>query len=398
MVWKVDIKSIVLEADELQVSVRDNDKCNIKICDVIGCHSCERPASFLSSLFSLPPNIAIRYISKGPKYKWTTETVEVTGSEEECEALKNRINEKLGQDKERPRKLAVFINPIGGSQNSLDVYSRVICPLFKAANITCDVLVSERPKHMIELISGFDTASVDGLVLMGGDGTLLEILNALLTKVQKESGVDYDQPTSKLKPLEVPIGVIPTGTGNGTAKGLYGNIDVVTAVLHIIKGGTDFNNVQGVYSGGKLVSFSAILVAYGLFSDLIYHVDKERWLKKARYVVVPLKYMLFKRQRVFKAKVTLFPRKPCSDSQGATGSEESEAMEEKEGRFASVTSCGASQSFLCGPFGPSLVSYITQPGDFVVVSYKECGKLEFLNHFVSFGLEKPDAVSTMYGI
>ena len=46
---------------------------------------------------------------------------------------------------------------------------------------------------------------------MGGDGTLLEILNVLLTKVQKEAGVDYDQPTSKLKPLEVPIGVIPTG-------------------------------------------------------------------------------------------------------------------------------------------------------------------------------------------
>lgn len=27
-----------------------------------------------------------------------------------------------------------------------------------------------------------------------------------------------------------------TGTGNGVAKGLYGNIDVVTAALHIIRG------------------------------------------------------------------------------------------------------------------------------------------------------------------
>lgn len=27
-----------------------------------------------------------------------------------------------------------------------------------------------------------------------------------------------------------------TGTGNGTARGLYGNMDVVTAVLHIIRG------------------------------------------------------------------------------------------------------------------------------------------------------------------
>lgn len=117
---------------------------------------------------------------------------------------------------QRPKKLGVFINPIGGSQNSLDVYSKVVYPLFKAANIKCDVngkyihnlihiflslifrfvhlikslpyikkayiyiwsisvstfydvisflcTVSERPKHMIDLINCFDTASVDGFV------------------------------------------------------------------------------------------------------------------------------------------------------------------------------------------------------------------------------------------
>lgn len=41
---------------------------------------------------------------------------------------------------ERPKKLGVFINPIGGSQNSLNVYSKTISPLFRAANIVCDVM------------------------------------------------------------------------------------------------------------------------------------------------------------------------------------------------------------------------------------------------------------------
>lgn len=41
---------------------------------------------------------------------------------------------------ERPKKLGVFINPIGGSQNSLNVYSKTIAPLFRAANIVCDVM------------------------------------------------------------------------------------------------------------------------------------------------------------------------------------------------------------------------------------------------------------------
>lgn len=49
------------------------------------------------------------------------------------------------------------------------------------------------------------------LVVVGGDGTLLEVINGLLTRAQKEAGLDYDKPTCKLKPLEVPIGIIPTG-------------------------------------------------------------------------------------------------------------------------------------------------------------------------------------------
>lgn len=49
------------------------------------------------------------------------------------------------------------------------------------------------------------------LVILGGDGSLLEVLNCLVIRAQKEVGLDYDQPTCKLKPLEVPIGIIPTG-------------------------------------------------------------------------------------------------------------------------------------------------------------------------------------------
>lgn len=49
------------------------------------------------------------------------------------------------------------------------------------------------------------------LVILGGDGSLLEVLNCLLTQAQKEAGLDYDQPTCKLKHLEIPIGIIPTG-------------------------------------------------------------------------------------------------------------------------------------------------------------------------------------------
>lgn len=61
-------------------------------------------------------------------------------------------------------------------------------------------------------------------------------------------------------------------------------MDVVTAVLHIITGKTNRNNIQAVYSGGKLVSFSTIFIAYGFFTDMMYEMERQTWLKRARFL------------------------------------------------------------------------------------------------------------------
>nr|XP_034339350.1 ceramide kinase isoform X1 [Crassostrea gigas] len=391
MVLNVNVKSVILEARELKISDQKTTS-SIEICDVIGCHLCEEPGGILPIFFGSAPYLVIKYISKGKNYKWTAENVHVTGSREECEALRTKVNEKLGKETERPKKLGLFINPIGGSQNSLNVYSKTIAPLFRAANIVCDVMVSERPKHIVDIMKSFDTTCVDGLVVVGGDGTLLEVINGLLTRAQKEAGLDYDKPTCKLKPLEVPIGIIPTGTGNGTAKGLYGNTDVVTAALHIIRGKTNRNNVQAVYSGGKLASFSTIVIGCGLFSDLIYHTERQRWLKKARYFVVPLHLMLFKKQRLFDAKLTIFQRDSTAEDADGT-SEKSTTYEQKEveGQCVSITSSGAGLGYPCAPFGASVMPFIKHPSEFVVAMYKQCGRFEFLSHLKSCALENLDA-------
>lgn len=377
MVLNVNVKSVILEARELKISDQKTTS-SIEICDVIGCHLCEEPGGILPIFFGSAPYLVIKYISKGKNYKWTAENVHVTGSREECEALRTKVNEKL--ETERPKKLGVFINPIGGSQNSLNVYSKTIAPLFRAANIVCDVMVSERPKHIVDIMKSFDTTCVDGLVVVGGDGTLLEVINGLLTRAQKEAGLDYDKPTCKLKPLEVPIGIIPTGTGNGTAKGLYGNTDVVTAALHIIRGKTNRNNVQAVYSGGKLASFSTVVIGCGLFSDLIYHTERQRWLKKARYVVVPLHLMLFKKQRLFDAKLTIFQRD--STVEDADGTSEKSTTYEQKGIWGI---CSAGGDFIAAV--ESKMDFITmnkhsqEINSFTLLVYKEAGRLPFLTHF-----------------
>ncbi|XP_022337443.1 ceramide kinase-like isoform X4 [Crassostrea virginica] len=384
MFLKVDIKSVCIEENALKIC-EIKTPLNIEICDLIGCRLCEEPPSFLSSLFGSSPYLSIRYISKGENYRWTAETVQVTGSKEECGALENRINDKIGQEKNRPKKLGVFINPIGGNQSSLSIYSSVISPLFKEANISCDVLVTERSKHMIDLANSFDTTSVDGLVVMGGDGTLLEVFNTLLTRVQKEANLDYDQPTCKLKPLEIPIGIIPTGTGNGVAKGLYGNIDVVTAALHIIRGRTRYNNVQALYTGGKLASFSSVIVAVGLFSEMMFHTERQRWMKKARYVFVPLHLLLFKKQRLFNAKLTIY-HKNRNSLDGAEPTEWEDAVQLEGKRLWGVVSFSGDHT-QAGDGEGNYVAMLRngpQNSDFSLLVYSEFEK-DFLSAYTVHG-------------
>jgi hypothetical protein len=46
---------------------------------------------------------------------------------------------------------------------------------------------------------------------MGGDGFTFECLNGVLPRVQKEAGVDIDNPEAKLQRMNIPIGVLPVG-------------------------------------------------------------------------------------------------------------------------------------------------------------------------------------------
>ncbi|KAK3086541.1 hypothetical protein FSP39_019938, partial [Pinctada imbricata] len=197
----------------------------------------------------------------------------------------------------KPRKLVIFLNPIGGKQNARSIYQKTAGPLFELAGILCEVLVSERHRHFTDLVAAFDFSSVDGMVIFGGDGSVCEILNALMRKT-------YGQEVKDPKPIDIPMAVIPTGTGNGFSEGLYGVQNELTAILHVINGTILPQPLMSVHSGGSLLSMSCCVIAYGLFSDVMYHTDKQRWLKKLRYAVVPLWVMLWKKQRLFNARVT----------------------------------------------------------------------------------------------
>ena len=71
---------------------------------------------------------------------------------------------------------------------------------FRAAGVRCDVLVTERPGHATDVVAERGTA-YRAVFALGGDGTAIEVMEALAHS-------------------DIPIGVLPGGTGNLIAQSL----------------------------------------------------------------------------------------------------------------------------------------------------------------------------------
>ena len=52
------------------------------------------------------------------------------------------------------------------------------------------------------------------IVSVSGDGLYHEVVNCLVLRQMREEGQDMDDPDIKMKPLSIPIGVIPTGSSS----------------------------------------------------------------------------------------------------------------------------------------------------------------------------------------
>jgi diacylglycerol kinase (ATP) len=107
---------------------------------------------------------------------------------------------------------------------------------FRAADVRCDVVLTERPGHGAEVASRL-AGGYGAVFTLGGDGTAMEVVGALA-----HSGV--------------PVGVLPGGTGNLVARSLRIPLRVETAVVRLLAG--DIAAVDlGVLDSGRRFAFSA---------------------------------------------------------------------------------------------------------------------------------------------
>jgi len=80
----------------------------------------------------------------------------------------------------KPPKSAILIyNPAGGKKKAARLAERLVLPMLKEAGVQVETRATERQGHAGEMGRTLPLAGVDALLVMGGDGTLSELLDGL---------------------------------------------------------------------------------------------------------------------------------------------------------------------------------------------------------------------------
>lgn len=94
----------------------------------------------------------------------------------------------------------VIVNPIAGMGRGLQDFPQ-ISKLLRDNDIRCEPVFTEHKNHAVELTVKAVSAGFRKIIVIGGDGTLHEVVNGLFIQQQ-------------VRPDEVLLAVIPVGTGN----------------------------------------------------------------------------------------------------------------------------------------------------------------------------------------
>lgn len=161
----------------------------------------------------------------------------------------------------------MIVNPNAGKKQGLAAAQKAAVS-FQEQGIEFEIMVSKVPGDSIDLASSINISNFDGILAVGGDGTLFEIINGLLKSTHK---------------IPIPIGQIPVGTGNSFIKDL-GISTQEDALKAILSGQTrEIDLGEFTYSDGKYYFIN--LLGTGFVSNVAYRAGKYKILGSLSYIL-----------------------------------------------------------------------------------------------------------------
>ncbi len=172
-------------------------------------------------------------------------------------------------------KLYLIVNPNAGKKKGAAAAEEAV-RIFTDKGIETESITSDFPGHTMELAKKVDTDLYDGIVAVGGDGTLFEVINGLARNP---------------KTVSIPIGVIPVGTGNSFIKDL--EIMSMEDAVERIAAGDSRRIDTGDFSHGTEKHLFINLLGAGFVSNVAYRAKKFKALGALSYIIGVLQEMIF---------------------------------------------------------------------------------------------------------
>lgn len=159
----------------------------------------------------------------------------------------------------------VIVNPIAGSGKGLDDYP-LISKLLRDNNIKCEAVFTEHKCHATELTVSAIDAGYRHIIVIGGDGTLHEVVNGIY--IQKS-----------VSPQDITIAVISVGTGNDWIR-MFGIPRRYSEAIRAIKEGYTFLQdvaaVEYEESHYRQVRYMANVAGIGFDAAVIRRIQNQK--------------------------------------------------------------------------------------------------------------------------
>ncbi|XP_066579728.1 ceramide kinase [Amia ocellicauda] len=241
-----------------------------------------------------PYAFTVFYVDRAGQHRWRCGSVTFSSSNAVlCQHWVQSIKEQLALLTCRPKHLLVYINPYGGKQQGKQIYEQKVARLFSLASVSTDVIVTECANHARDhLRTEADLWKYDGIVCVGGDGMFSEVIHGLISRTQKDSGVDQNCTKEKLVQCSLRVGIIPAGSTDCICYATVGINDPVTSALHIVVGDSQPMDVCSVHHNNTFLKYSVSLLGYGFYGDVLTDSEKKRWMGPARYDISGIKTFL----------------------------------------------------------------------------------------------------------
>ncbi|CAK1544925.1 unnamed protein product [Leptosia nina] len=231
------------------------------------------------------------------------------------------------------KKLLVLLNPKSGPGKARELFQEKVAPILLEAEVPYDLYVTKYANYAREFVRTRNVYNWRGIVAVGGDGVLFEILNGMFERL------DWQQAFA-----EVPLAVLPCGSGNGLARTICHHFDepffhqnMTGLSMALARGKSSQIDVVRVETKSKIM-FSMLSVGWGLMSDIDIESERLRSIGGQRFTLWALartvalrkykgvlSYALIKDiGNLPKPKQTIFGRSVSQD--GALDSPETEAF------------------------------------------------------------------------